>query len=553
MLRTIHIQDFAIIENVTLALQNGMTVITGETGAGKSIVIDALDIALGDKASPDLIRYGQERCEICVEFEVHHIPKALAWLTKNELAEDNVCIIRRVLPREGRSRNFVNGRPVTIAQLQEIGTLLINVHGQHQHQALMKIHEQREVLDNYANHDEKLQAIKQVYYDVKKIEKEIEELTAQTTHQEAQKILMHYQLQELIKLNLAKDELEQLHEEQKRLSHADNILAACQQALEYLQTTEGTNAVLLTHFAKQHLESIRTQDVRLVNIEKMLDNALINLQEAQDELENYVNGVEQNPARLQEVESRLSEIHTLARKFKIPPENLLAYQQTLEMQFNQVEQYGEKLTALSQAKEQLWQSYSKLANDLHKARQASAKTLNHMITESMQSLGMQGGVFAIEISENEPSLYGTDKVEFYVSTNPGHPLQPLSKVVSGGELSRISLLLQLIISQHQSTPSLVFDEVDVGIGGKTAAIVGQLLRKLSQTAQVLCITHLPQVASQGHHHLSIRKISENEKTYSEVRFLNEKERVEEIARMLGGVKMTAQSLAHAKEMLCDVS
>jgi DNA repair protein RecN (Recombination protein N) len=553
MLKAIHIKDFAIIENLSLELSDGMTVVTGETGAGKSIVIDALDIALGDKAQADVIRHHATKCEISIEFDIRRIPKAKTWLETHDLIHEDTCIIRRVLPREGRTRNYINGTPVTIADLQTLGNLLVHIHGQHQHQALMKTNEQRELLDDYAGHDKRLSELKNTYYRYKKVEKTLEEYLQHLSAHESQKILLEYQLNELNALNLQDNELEQLHHEHKQLSHMETLLEGCQTALNVIHEHENTNAISLLNSAKQTIETIQHFDTRLQNAAELLKNAAIHLEEAKDEIHDYLMQVELNPSKLHTIEQRLSEIHQLARKYKISPEHLSDHQQTLKAQFENIHLSHDKIAELEKEKKALYEEYLKIAHTLRRKRQEKAKHLSQIISENMQHLGMEGGIFSIQFLETEPSPYGIDKIEFYVSTNIGQPMQALSKVVSGGELSRISLALQLITSQRQETPTLIFDEVDVGIGGQTAAIVGQLLRQLSKSAQVLCITHLAQVASQGHHHLKIAKTSLNGQTHSAVRFLNQDERIEEIARMLGGIKITQQTLAHAEEMLYQES
>lgn len=549
MLRAIHIKDFAIIENLNLELEPGMTVITGETGAGKSIVIDALDIALGDKANSQWIRHGAERCEINIEFDITYIPKARTWLANNDLDNDNECIIRRLLSVEGRGRNYINGSPVNLSQLRELGSLLVNIHGQHQHQALVKLNEQRELLDNYAGDDELLQKVRQTYNAYKKIQNKIDALTEQTNTGDSQKILLEYQLNELDALALEDDELDSLHVEHRQLANAEQLIKTCHQALEHISEGEEYNATSLMNAATHAIDDCKALDYRLNNACELVNNAIINLEEAEGELKHYLEQIDLNPERLQVVDQRLSQIHELARKHKIAPENILQHHESLTEQYILLSNASERLIELEQEQKVLWQEFIVLAEELSQLRKDKAEDLNDFITESMQNLGMQGGVFAIDITEAEPSQFGIDKVAFYVTANPGQPLQPLSKVASGGELSRIGLAIQVITAKADATPTLVFDEVDVGIGGHTAAIVGELLRQLGETAQVICITHLPQVASYGHHHLKIAKESDGVQTHSDVRFLNKKERTQEIARMLGGVKVTEQTLAHAAEML----
>lgn len=548
MLSAIHIKDFAIIDSLSLELQPGMTIITGETGAGKSIVIDALDIALGDKADIQWIRHGKERAEISIEFDVAHIPDAKQWLIDNDLEDGDLCILRRLIAREGRTRNYINGSAVNLTQLKEIGSLLVHIHGQHQHQALVKLSEQRDLLDNYANLDALVEQVKTTYYAYKKIVKQIDEI-GDLNENDAEKALLEYQLNELEALALEEDELDMLHVEHRQLANAEQLINTCQQALNLINEDEEYNAMSMLNSAVHAIDDCKALDYRLNNAAELVNSAMINLEEADAELKHYLSQVDLNPERLQEVDHRLSQIYDLARKHKISPENIHTHYQALSEKFELLNNAGLHLAQLETEKEKLWHAYLELANTLTCQRKQHAEILNDHITESMQRLGMEGGIFAIDITEAEPTQYGIDKVEFYVTANPGQPLQALSKVASGGELSRISLAIQVITATREATPTLVFDEVDVGIGGQTAAIVGQLLQQLGETAQVLCVTHLPQVASRGHHHLKIAKSTDGQTTYSDVRFLNKKERVEEIARMLGGIKITEQTLLHAEEML----
>jgi DNA repair protein RecN (Recombination protein N) len=556
MLKRIQIKDFAIIDNLVLELQAGMTVITGETGAGKSIVIDALDIALGERADSKMVRHGAEKCEIVIEFDIQHIPAAQLWLRETELANDEpICLIRRVLAgHDGRSRNFINGTQVTLQQLRELGGLLVHIHGQHQHQALVKREEQRTLLDQYANHTALLTEINTIYQEWRQIRKEIDALQPDNQQHEAQLALIRYQVEELEQLDLQPNELEQLHAEQKQLANAEHLLSQSQAVLDLLAENNEANITALANHAQQQLEQLKLLSPRLENAAALLNNALIEITEAENELRDFFDSVDINPERLQEVEHRLAQIHTMARKHKIAPERLAEFCAELQTQLAYLKNSAGRLEILHAQENKVIQQYQQIAKQLHHSRLQAATQLSQLVIDNMRKLGMPGGRFAIDIAaqpEQVPTPYGYDRIEFTVSANPGQPLQALAKVASGGELSRISLAIQVITAQADATPTLVFDEVDVGIGGPTAEIVGSLLRKLGQQAQVLCITHLPQVAAQGHHHLQIRKETVGETTHSYVDFLNDDARVTEIARMLGGVKLTPQSLAHAKEMLTD--
>jgi DNA repair protein RecN (Recombination protein N) len=554
MLRRIQIRDLAIIENLELALETGMTVITGETGAGKSIVIDALDIALGDRADSKIVRHGAERCEVVLEFDISQIPAACEWLTAADLLADDCCLIRRIINSDGRSRNYINGSLVTLQQLRDLGTRLVHVHGQHQHQALVKRDEQRQLLDLYASHPTLLTAVFEHYTAWREIKKAIEEIQV-LQQQEAEVTLLRYQVEELAQAELIDNEVEQLHQEHKQLANAELLLNQSQAVLAILADDNEANISTLTHQTLNLLNNMKGLSPRLENACGLLDNALIQLNEAENEIRDFVDLVEINPERLQQVEQRLNQIHHLARKHKIAPEQLISYFLELKSKLDNLENGQSQLNDLIHREREILQSYQAAAEKLNISRQQAAKKLNKLVTDNMRQLGMPGGQFAIDITHQldaTPTSHGIDKIEFLVSANPGQPLQSLAKVASGGELSRISLAIQVITSQAVATPSLVFDEVDVGIGGGTAEIVGKLLRKLGDHAQVLCITHLPQVAAQGHHHLRIHKETTNDNTHSQVTLLDKKARIEEIARMLGGIKITQQSLAHAEEILSDM-
>ncbi|MFN7096417.1 MAG: DNA repair protein RecN [Gammaproteobacteria bacterium] len=553
MLRRIQIRDLAIIENLELPLASGMTVITGETGAGKSIMIDALDIALGERADSKLVRHGAERCEVTLEFDITTISIAQAWLSEHDLLTANDCLIRRIISNDGRSRNYINGSLVTLQQLRELGAHLVHIHGQHQHQALVKRDEQRLLLDLYAHHASLLHAVQEQYVAWRTVKKTIEEIES-LQQQAAEITLLRYQVEELAQAELIDNEIDQLHLEHKQLANAELLLSQSQAVLAHLADDSEANISILTHQTLTLLNQMRELSPRLDNAYQLLNNTLIEITEAENEIRDFVDQVEMNPERLQQVEQRLNQLYHLARKHKIAPEQLNLHFNQLKSHLDKLENGQSQLHDLRQKEKIIMNSYQEVAATLHHSRQQAANQLNQLVTENMRQLGMPGGQFAIDITyqiDAAPTAHGLDKIEFLVSANPGQPLQSLAKVASGGELSRIGLAIQVITAQAVATPTLVFDEVDVGIGGGTAEIVGKLLRKLGEHAQVLCITHLPQVAAQGHHHLRIHKETENDRTHSHVTFLNHEARIEEVARMLGGVKITAHSLAHAQEMLSD--
>ena len=552
MLYHVSIKNYAIIDNLDLDLESGMTVITGETGAGKSIVIDALDIALGDRADIRMLRHGSGRCEINLSFDVSTIPLAKQWLDERELTQDNDCILRRTLTKEGRTRNFINGHAVTLQQVRELGKLLVHVHGQHQHQGLVRKEEQRSLLDNYGKLTSLAEEVKQCFHQWQEVLNRIAAIEGDSRDHSAQIELLNYQIQELIDLNLNEGDVETLHQQQKKLANAEQIQQGLQRCLDHLENDgDGSGLTHITHSLRALRSLSSLMHIRPTLLE-LFNNSLIQLEEAARELRQQLEATEVNPQQLAEVESQLNRIHDLARKHRIEPEQLAGHLRLLSEQYDLLITQDGQLDQLKQDAERLKNQYLKLADSLSEQRKKAGKKLGQLISKSMQELGMAGGQLTIEIEKlplDKAASYGLDDIQVLVSANPGQPLKPLNKVASGGELARIGLAIQVITAQKHATPTLVFDEVDVGIGGGIAEIVGRLMRKLGETAQVLCITHLPQVAAQGHHHLQVAKNRDKNSTSSQLVLLNPEQQVHEIARMLGGVKITPQTLAHAQEML----
>ena len=554
MLTHIHLQNFAIVEQLELDLPAGMTALTGETGAGKSIILDALQLALGERGTTSVIRHGAERTDITAIFDITRLPSAQLWLQNNDFTyENHECYLRRVLSIDGRSRHFINGQTCTQQQLRELGELLLTIHGQHEHQNLLKREQQRETLDRYAQHRNLVNAVKTTYFQWHDTQQKLEQLQKISSNP-AKLELLQYQVTELQALALTVNELAALETEQKKLAHADQLINTLSHAMNLLEDEEQVSITKNLNIAirdVQHLINIAPQ---LQSSANLLESALIQIQEASSELNHYHDHIEINPERLYYVEQRLEQIHAAARKHHVEPEQLIEVQARLETELEQLKHSDEHQEKLQQLLTQVQQDYDQAAKKLHASREKIAKKLSKLVSENMQQLGMQGGQFNIQLETNStttPAPYGTERIEFYVSANPGQPLQPLNKVASGGELSRISLALQMITAEQEDTPTLIFDEVDVGIGGTTAAIVGQLLRQLSAKVQVLCITHLPQVAAQATHHLQVKKLVENKQTIASIVPLLQEARIEEIARMLGGIKITEQTLKHAKEMLTN--
>ncbi len=550
MLSHINIKDFAIVENLQLDLHKGMSALTGETGAGKSIIIDALDLALGGRASNNVIRHGKARADITVIFDITNIPAAHKWLAAQELEDGDEVILRRTLHKEGRSRNYINGQACPQAQLRQLGDLILNIHGQHEHQNLLKREHQRLIVDRYAGHLPLVAKVKQCYQLWQQTQQQLLQLQSTPSEQYAQMALLEYQVNELASLSISAAEVLQLETEHKQLAHGEQLKTSVQSALNALNDDSQSNVLTLLTQAKQHVQSISNIAPELQTSIEMLSTAEIQSQEAANDLSLYLAKLSIDPERLFQVEQRLTQIHDLARKHHVEPEQLPEVEQRLNLELQKIQHADELIEELNQRLIDLSATYHVVAEKLTAARKKAIKKLNKLVTESMQILGMQSGQFAVAlVPQTELTAFGAENIEFTVTANPGQPLQALSKVASGGEMSRISLALQMITAQKDDTPCLIFDEVDVGIGGGTAEVVGKLLRQLGEKAQVLCITHLPQVAAQAHQHLQVQKHSDKKSTHTTIIQLTEQPRVAEIARMLGGVSITEQTLKHAAEML----
>ncbi len=552
MLQHLSIQNFALINQLDLEFNSGMTVLTGETGAGKSILIDALLLALGDRADTKVIQNGCDRCAISASFAIHQLPVAEEWLQAHELANDDNCILRRTISADGRSRGFINGQPVPVQLLRELADLLVSIHGQHEHQALLKPDQQRILFDAYAGHGTSVTKVQQLYSQWRKTQEELTSLKTQNEHRNSRLEFLSFQVEELLQLNLQQDELIKIDQEHRQLANAEHLLASAQQAALLLAEQEDNNALGLLHKAQTLLLAKKGIDRKLDNAAELLHNAIIQTEEAFAELSHYCDRMSLDPERLQWVEQRLGAIHDVARKHRITPKQLIPLQQQLQQELEQLLNSDSRLQELENKLAELAIQYQKAAETLSAQRQKAAQHLAPAIEKYLQQLGMPGGRFVVHFepnANNQFAAHGLERIEFHVSANPGQPLQPLGKVASGGELSRISLAIHTLTAQNNATPTLIFDEVDVGIGGGTAEIVGRLLRKLSDSSQVLCVTHLPQVAALGQHHFQVGKTIRDNSTHTEVKALDKKAKINEIARMLGGVKITDQTLAHAKEMV----
>ncbi|HED12608.1 MAG TPA: DNA repair protein RecN [Gammaproteobacteria bacterium] len=552
MLTHIHIWNFAIVESLDIEFDSGLTVLTGETGAGKSILLDALGLALGDRADTSVIRHGCDKADISVSFSTSETPQASAWLAQHEMQSENECIIRRSISRKGASKAFINGIPSTIQQLRELGEMLVDLHGQHEHQSLLHKDVQRQLLDDYANHRELLNEVAELYTHWQNLSRDFARLSQANTDRDSRLELLRYQVQELDALGLHAGETEKLEQELKRLSNANQLLTTSQTVINNLDENEQNAVSSSLAQCATDIADLTRVDEKLIPIAELLSTSIIQVQETVSELRHYLESLELDPERLRDVEQRITDIHNLSRKHRVDPEALVELLPQLRQEQQDLEQADVKLGDLQQQIETAQNGYRKAAKKLSTSRRKTATALSEKITVAMQGLSLQGGqlkVELIDLNEAQWSGHGAEHIEFLVSANPGTPVKPLNKVASGGELSRISLAIQVITAQAARIPTLVFDEVDVGIGGSVAEIVGLQLRALGQRRQVVCVTHLPQVAALGHHHYQVSKSSDQTTTVTEITPLDTTQRIDEIARMLGGIKITAQTLSHAKEMI----
>lgn len=544
MLVDLKIRNFTIIHQLDVTFASGMSVLTGETGAGKSVLVDAIELALGERADLRLIRQGEDRCEISLYFDVADNQPLKTWLVEHELDQGNDCLIRRTLSQDGRSRCYINDQMVSLTRMKEITPFLLVIHGQHQNQLLFDLNHQREQVDNYLNDIDLLSQVKQHYQQWQHLlqhEKVLQEKLAQA---QAKIDFVTYQLTEINALQVGEGEVEKLMEQQKQLSHREQWLRDGQIALQKIVTCE-------SEIFKAHgcLKNAITLSKPLENIGVLLESAHISIQEANRELENYLEELTSEPEALQAIEQRLSDIYNLARKYRIAPEELVGLQMKLTEELNElngIDIQREKLTIEIDETKTLYEKY---ASQLSQQRSMIAKKMAAQVKAYLPELNMVNADFQIKLIPIPPSVYGLERIEFWVTTNLGQSLQPLDKVVSGGELSRLNLAIQAVFAKRQQTPVLIFDEIDTGMGGAAAEQVGRLMRLLSEKTQVIAITHLPQVAVNAEHHYVVQKMTVKKTTHTTLKKLSFEERTQEVARMLGGVKITDRTLAHARELL----
>jgi len=548
MLQELSIQNLALIEKLQLQFNTGFTTLTGETGAGKSILLDALGLALGERADSSLVRHNTPKADVTALFEIEKLPHVQSWLQEQELDDEMSCYLRRTVTSEGRSKAYINGYSVAANQLKTLGSFLIDIHGQHEHQTLLSSHKQLELLDAYANHPKNLSQTLQAYKAWQGLKRQLKQIEEEQADYQSKLELLSFQKNEFDEINPQTGEFETLSEEQSQLSHANEIKSACEKAYTVIEDEQG--AVDSLNQAIHALEAIIEFSPGLENVITQLNSSVIEVQEAATEIKHHAEHTDLDPQQLQQVEERLSALFGLAKKYNIEAEQLVEKQQQIQEDLERLEQSDASLESLKASLDQAWKNYQEHANILKKSRLKAAKNLSAIVTEGMQTLGMPNGLFEVALSDSElPNANGTDKVTFNVTANKGQPLQPLAKVASGGELSRISLAIQVATSEVAQLPTLIFDEVDVGIGGGIAEVVGQKMQQLGKDKQIFSITHLAQVASHGHTHLHIQKQTKDDATFTQVNSLTEKDRIQELARMIGGLKVTEQTLAHAKEML----
>lgn len=564
MLTQLSIRHYAIVDHLEIDFRRGMSVITGETGAGKSIILGALGLTLGDRADKGVISSGATRADITAHFDTSDQPMARAWLQDNELladAEPQICLLRRVVSDDGRSKAWVNGFPVTLQVLKTIGEMLIDIHSQHEHQSLLNRSTHLRLLDEFIGDHVLTEDVRRVSREWKKNRERLEALSQQSEESSAQVQLIRYQIGELDELALEADELESLEEEYRTLNSADSSLATARQLLDLCSENDEFTVQGALNQALALLQELSAKTRALDPVAELLNTASIQIEEAVAELRHGIDHFEANPLRLEAINQRLANIQQIARKHRVKPEELTALHTRLREQLAAWEHSDEDLETLQRQDSLLQQQYRQLAERLSTQRRKAAKELAQQINQQIAELGMSSArlTVALSLAESDtPSAHGQESVEFLVSTNPGQEPRPLIRIASGGELSRISLAIQVITAQTSATPTLVFDEVDVGIGGSVARAVGRLLRQLGERGQVLCVTHQAQVASQGHQHLFVSKLMQTTDgraamVGTQIRELARDEKVREIARMLGGESdkqgLTPESLAHAEEML----
>lgn len=553
MLTQLSVNNFAIVRHLVLDLEQGMSVITGETGAGKSIAIDALGLCLGYRSESSMIRHGADKADISATFFMQPNSPAYQWLAERELLDEEnpqECILRRMINLEGRSKAFVNNHPIPASQLRELGQYLIHLNGQYAPQLLLKNEYQLELIDNYANLHADLAEMQQSYQYWRKQYQLRKNYHQQCAENEARKQLLQYQVEELDEFAIKENEFEEMEEMHARLSNAESLTELSQSVLEVL-SDNNVNADSLIYQAIRDLEDLVEVDTRYQSALDMLNEALIQVQEASSEVRNLADHIEQDPEMLKELDERIAKTISLSRKHHVLPNQLWQHHAKLQQELQELLDHSQNEQVLIEQERAAHQHCVQLAEQISMKRKQAGKKLAEQVTQQIKQLSMENGEFFVDVKFDPKKLspQGADFVEFNLRSNLGQLMQPLAKIASGGELSRISLAVQVLTANKLSTPTIIFDEVDVGISGSAATTVGKLLRQLGKKCQVLCVTHLPQVASYGHHHFNVQKYVENNQTETQMTHLKEEERISALARLLGGSKITEAVLANAKEML----
>lgn len=552
MLMNLQVRDFAIVDRIDIEFESGMTVLTGETGAGKSILVDALGLVLGERGNAQLVRNGAKRAEFAAQFDVSGLGAVSAWLQEQALDLDDECLLRRVINSDGRSRAFINGNSVPLSQLKAIGELLLDIHGQHFHQSLGRRDIQRELLDHFGGLLERRARVATHYIEWKSLAERLEELADAEADRASRLDLLTFQLQELDTLALEASEIDELHSERQKLQNSGRLAEGAGAALDGLFDNEAANANSLIADALRSVEPLADIDPGLAPVLELLGGASIQVAEAADALRRYGEALDMDPARRDWVEERLDAIQTISRKHRVSARELPELTETFRTELDELSHAEERGRELEEQAVAARSKYLKLAKALSSARTKAAVEFETAVTDAMHGLGMPGGVFKVALESldlESAKAWGLDNIAFLISANPGQPPQSLAKIASGGELSRMSLAIQVIASDGSAIPTMVFDEVDSGVGGGVAEMVGRRLQELGSNRQVLCVTHLPQVASLADQHFRISKVSDGKSTRTRVQGLSKDERIEELARMLGGVEITRKTLDHAAEML----
>jgi DNA repair protein RecN (Recombination protein N) len=552
MLTLLRITNYAIIDDIEIEMRSGFSVMTGETGAGKSILVDALGLALGDRADASAVRTGAKRAEISLVFELEAAHPARAWLTERGLDDEEHCSLRRTISAEGRSRAFVNNQPVTLKDLKAIGRRLVDIHGQHAHQSLLRAAAQRRVLDYSGDLGAVAAGLAEAFAAWQSAQSALAARRDKSANRDAELELLRFQLAELEAIGLAEGEPDALRQEAHRLRHIDQLEQAIGRAAEMLYESESGSAHALVAEARRLLESAVVHDESLADLLERVAAAEIELKEAATDLSRHLDRLEADPSRLDEIETRLDRVQQLARRHRVEEDQVPGLAERLRGEIAALDASAESAAALEGRSAAARQAYFALARSLSKRRDVAGKALGESVTAKLHELGLSEARFSVTIrgkAEGREDSTGIDLVAFEVTTNRGAPPGPLDRVASGGELSRIGLALSVVATDASTIPTLVFDEVDAGIGGAVAEVVGRRLREIATRHQVLCVTHLPQVASQGRHHYRIVKLSDGKSSRTQVRELDLDQRIEELSRMLGGVEITAATRAHAEEMI----